>query len=678
MSDVDSAGTQQYIERCRDMAHEYLELGWSIIPVRPDTKVPAIEWAELQTRAPTAEEVDNWFVNGVPDGKGGLTRFFGLGLVTGAVSGIVVLDCDTQDALSFALGEAGLFSMLGVRTTRGQHLYFRHPGKGERVTNKVGGSGRDWPDVPGLDLRGDGGYVMLPPSLKFDSDGKFKHQYAWTVPDAELLDAVFGLSVWPGIRAAARTPAPPTAAGEWSFDDLRLDAVRTYGGSVWEQAAERVKKLGRRMVDGDGRNTWMTRYIGECVASGMYEEQAAEAAKQFSSEFFDQPLPEAEQATILQSVFNIDRRNHPEKYQPAPGYKNQTPERAARHAALRLITPSSLAELRKLAQGRRFLIDPYVPPQSIVQVVGFNGHCKSLWLQNTLYAAAQGRDFGSATVPAPVRTLYMDFESSTSTLSARLEDCESLLGPMHENLAMWAKAVSPTDISLADPSGLAELAKLVSELRPQVVVIDTVREAWLGMEENSPHAWVKVNHAALTMRNAGMSVVLVHHRNKPSQSGHGREAGSTAQLKDLDVQVFITKVAEDEDQARREAAIPDSATQVVDAKGRVYTAHNYLRSSLPSGYIIQTVFELTFGKLRTSTENHVPAYFGFAKHIHSGAQVVVSTKTPRQKAVILSSSGKGDDEIAAILQVPAPTVRRWLAEARQKGGEGGAAQAAGA
>jgi hypothetical protein len=82
---------------------------------------------------------------------------------TGAVSGLVVLDIDPQHG-----GERTLGSLLGqhpdlgaVRTIRtgsgGRHLYFAHPGG--TVHNDAGKR-----LGPGLDVRGDGGYVIAPPS----------------------------------------------------------------------------------------------------------------------------------------------------------------------------------------------------------------------------------------------------------------------------------------------------------------------------------------------------------------------------------------------------------------------------------------------------------------------------------------------------------------------------------
>ncbi len=50
----------------------------------------------------------------------------------------------------------------------GWHYYFKHPGPGVHVPNSIGQLG------PGLDVRGDGGYVVAPPSIH--SSGR---NYAW-------------------------------------------------------------------------------------------------------------------------------------------------------------------------------------------------------------------------------------------------------------------------------------------------------------------------------------------------------------------------------------------------------------------------------------------------------------------------------------------------------------------
>lgn len=657
MTETDNSGWDEYAQKAWDYAMRYLQMGWSIIPLRLSDKAPAIEWKEYQDVQPSEDEVRDWFEYGVPDGKGGLTKAFGLAVVTGKISGLVVVDCDNQDALSYAVAEANLFSMLSVATTRGQHMYFKHPGGSERVQNKVGGMGRDWPEVQGFDLRGDGGYVVAPPSVKFDKDDKFQHVYSFNCPPDELDNFVASIPVWPGVRPKAVQPA---VVGEWSFDNMQLSAVKTYGASVWDEMAERVAKLGRKLRDGDGRNPWLVRYVGECVSTGMDEGQARVAAEQFQGEFFDPILPAAESETVINSVITTDKRNHPEKYAQLEAYNTKNEARKGRADALRLIRPGNLAELKRLSAGKQFLINPFVPPQAIIQVVGFNGHGKSYWLLHLLWAAAKGLSFGSAHVDSKLKSLYLDFEGSVTTLAERVEQCDKIFGGMDENLTIWNANVSGNDMCLNEGENMTALEGILNEVKPQLVVIDTVRQAWSGMEENSPHSWVKVNAVALALRNAGMSVILVHHRNKPNMQGHGREAGSTAQLKDLDVQIFVAKVTEDQEQAKREAALIDAETSVVDFTGTQSTAWNYLRRLIPITSTLKMVFQLSFGKLRSATENHVTTYIGMAEDMETGQWITVSSITPIQKAIALHARGMSVEDVSKAIGVSQPTVKGWL------------------
>jgi hypothetical protein len=141
---------------------DYIAHGWSIIPIRSGDKRPLIRWEEFQSRRPRVEEVRAWF-SGWPEA--------GIGIVTGAVSGLVVLDIDFRHG-----GEASLERLerqhgrlpatVECRSGGGgRHLYFAHPGA--LVRNKVG-------LAPGVDLRGDGGYVIAPPSLHTSGV-----RYAW-------------------------------------------------------------------------------------------------------------------------------------------------------------------------------------------------------------------------------------------------------------------------------------------------------------------------------------------------------------------------------------------------------------------------------------------------------------------------------------------------------------------
>lgn len=94
-------------------------------------------------------------------------------IATGAVSGIVVVDVDPKrgglDSLEALEKQVGPIPMGAAVYTGGDgaHSYLAHPGG--HVPNKQN-------LLPGLDVRGDGGYVVAPPSLHESGQ-----RYEWRV-----------------------------------------------------------------------------------------------------------------------------------------------------------------------------------------------------------------------------------------------------------------------------------------------------------------------------------------------------------------------------------------------------------------------------------------------------------------------------------------------------------------
>ena len=152
-------------------ALEYAEkFNFSVIPVRPSDKKPFIKWSEFQTRRATSDEIRE------------LWRKFPtamIGIVTGEVSEIFVIDCDTLDgyrAIQKLIPDALVFPV--ARTPRGGwHLYFIFPA-GSKLTIGAG-------VIPGVDFRGNGGYIIAPPSVNGTGSA-----YSWaeglSIDDVEL------------------------------------------------------------------------------------------------------------------------------------------------------------------------------------------------------------------------------------------------------------------------------------------------------------------------------------------------------------------------------------------------------------------------------------------------------------------------------------------------------------
>jgi hypothetical protein len=660
---MDAQQKAEWVARMRDSAIEAVDRGWNVIPISINSKKPIVKWRDYQTRAVTVEEVDDWFDNGAPTEDGGRVFPFNLALITGSISGVLVLDCDNEDSLRHA-AKAGWTSPFAVATTRGRHYYFNHPGHGKRYQNKVGGTGRDWPDVNGLDFRGDGGYVLMPPSRKF-KDGEVVHEYEWSVGAGLDWDDLSDFP-WRGSPTSSEDPPQET----FSFDTLSLSNVRVHnpqdGASIYDQTKMRVALLGRKLIEGDGRNHWLVRFAGQKVRGGMTGDDLLAVSNAYMDEFFADRLPDQEVATVLRSALDMDRRNYPEDY-------DSTGERIVKEKAkketlgrLRPVFSGDVQRLLDTLGETTYWADPLIPAGTITQVVGYNGHGKSYFLAALLTSMASGRGaFGPYATPKPGRVFYLDYDNPARTVLHRLSGFNRMFGDTGENFALWTPTlISPEDggeMNLATEAGFKLLGEWVAHIKPDIVVIDTVRNAFGGMDENSPQEWFKVNHVAKTIRNTtGASVVLVHHRNKPGEGGLGREAGSTAQLTDIDTQVLVTQVFRDKNDAKSKAGLVDAELSLADSTGKDWSPFGYLEQRLEADSRLKMVSQVSFGKVRQMTEMHQTHYIGWAERLMDGSQYVVSTVSPRQKAQYLAGQGMSPEDISRKLSLPLYEVRRWV------------------
>jgi hypothetical protein len=136
-----------------EAAERYRARGWSVLPVRPREKRPLIKWEALQSKAPTQEQVAGWFRHW-PNAN--------VGIVTGEISNLIVIDVDPEhggdDSIAMLERRHGPLPVTveAISGGGGRHLYFAHP-----VTPLRNRAGL----AQGVDLRGDGGYIVAPPSI---------------------------------------------------------------------------------------------------------------------------------------------------------------------------------------------------------------------------------------------------------------------------------------------------------------------------------------------------------------------------------------------------------------------------------------------------------------------------------------------------------------------------------
>ncbi len=132
-----------------------LSMGWFLLPV--DGKRPTIKWRDQSSNE--HEIVHGWFRHA--DGR------LGVGVDTGR-SELFVVDVDKGAGgfASLALLPEPLAPTLTVRTGgNGVHFYYRRPDDLE-LKNSAGRlpTAAGWLDLPGVDSRSMGGFVVAPPS----------------------------------------------------------------------------------------------------------------------------------------------------------------------------------------------------------------------------------------------------------------------------------------------------------------------------------------------------------------------------------------------------------------------------------------------------------------------------------------------------------------------------------
>lgn len=166
-------------------------------------KKPRHPWKTMQDFAQSLDEVTAWW-RAHPDDN--------VGIITGAVSNLVIVDCDDEAAIDWVMDNLP-YTPWRVQTGRGQQFGYRHPGV--RVQNRahIGGMA--------LDLRGDGGYVSAPPSVH-----KSGAVYQWLCKPWESKEPIptFDPAWLPQPPAPAPSAPPPSGVS---------DEARLRGAAAW-------------------------------------------------------------------------------------------------------------------------------------------------------------------------------------------------------------------------------------------------------------------------------------------------------------------------------------------------------------------------------------------------------------------------------------------------------------
>jgi hypothetical protein len=256
-------------------ASAYCALGWSVVPAAVEGKRALVSWKRWQTQAPDLELIDRWWRK---------WPMANIAVITGRLSGVVVVDLDlrhgAETSLAILEAEAGDLPWQAVVETPGGgwHVYLQHPRFG--VPNSAGRVGA------GVDIRGDRGLALLPPSRRQ------LVSYRWAVGGPEAIPPMPN-----GWRKLLR-PTPPkrvhaphgNRAESWEpggrHHEARLagllQAVRAAPGPSGNQPGQRNTTLywaARRLAEmiGEGAPAvWAGELVRAGVDAGLDQREAQE------------------------------------------------------------------------------------------------------------------------------------------------------------------------------------------------------------------------------------------------------------------------------------------------------------------------------------------------------------------------------------------------------------------
>lgn len=449
-------------------ALQYLRHGWSVIPLRPNSKLPMVQWVEFQTRHATPAEVEGWW-NQTPGAN--------IGVVTGAISGIVVVDVDPRHGGQAEPIHRSHHTGLVQRTAgRGSHLVYRYPGGVDWIPNRASVQ-------QGVDVRADGGYIVVAPSA---IDGK---PYTWL-----------------GTLADAGTVPPPWAIREEP-----------------EAKGEKVEKWLADALEGvrEGeRNDTLARIAGYFAAKEVPPDVAMQILRLWNTRNENpHTMTRREMEATIQSVYRRNRRRKRNDSSPRAG-----PSVVTGRGELPLSTWERYAA-RFGNKEIEWQIDGWLPAASIGFLVSPPGMYKTWLLLDAAVSIACNRPFlGKWAVRRPGPVVLVQQEDHHASIVDRVssivwsrfglvdldagEEFSTMLPPtipihVHPNRAL----------RFDDADVVAAFATTLRRIKPTLVIIDPLYTA-----VSSDNYMVEAAERMLVLKalrdELGTTFMIAHHTRK--------------------------------------------------------------------------------------------------------------------------------------------------------------------
>lgn len=258
-----------YSSPLAEAARDYVERGLAIIPLGVGKKEPVTK-SGLNDWTDNPGQIDVWWGQGEHAGKHGNPRY-NIGMACGQVSGGIIaidLDCHSDEAngLDYLRDwevEHGKLPETWTQITGsgGKQLFYR---AGQDIRNSANGE-------IGVDVRGNGGYVVLPPSLHPCGDC-----YEWSISPDDMDVADADDKVYDFIRAVSKTKK---RSDGWNSEKAGIPS------EITENRNETLFSLGRSFL-----------------SRGSGHDEVATLIRSLNATICRPPLPDVEVEKLIGSI----------------------------------------------------------------------------------------------------------------------------------------------------------------------------------------------------------------------------------------------------------------------------------------------------------------------------------------------------------------------------------------
>ncbi|HEV7646224.1 MAG TPA: bifunctional DNA primase/polymerase [Pyrinomonadaceae bacterium] len=419
-----------------------------------------------------------------------------IAIATGKVSNIVVLDVDPRHGGFDSLAKYPLPQTMKARTGGGGEHYFFRPGERE-IRNSAGKLGA------GLDIRGDGGYVVAPPS------NHLQGVYEWENWD-EIAEMPDFFRVFSAFRSENFEKEPSTNhTKNTSQQDSNTSAFFPAGT----------------------RNNELASLAGTMRRRGFGENAIRQALLIENQERCQPPLEAAEVKEIARSIARYQFRESVESGESRES-RESGKSRESRESGESLDSQNSQNSLR-VWNLNEFLNRSFETKENmcfeagrgdLVMVAARTNGGKSTLLRNCLLSLATGRQFAPF-VPEqrPRRVMLLDFEADEAELQRDLlVMTRDFSLPERELLAENFRLI-PKGFVGGDMFQLNRHFGFVQDIirghLSEVIVIDNISSAFtLNDENNNAEVTGKVVKPLFKLaQTSGAAVVFAHHIGKMSE-----------------------------------------------------------------------------------------------------------------------------------------------------------------